>query len=152
MRLALFAATAAVVLLAAAPPTRDQLLQVMHERHEGMEKIGDTNKVLHRELAGGAPNLAVVRPAAATIADLSSKAPHWFPAGSGPELGKTRAKPEIWQHPQDFALKLHNFQVAAQALSAAAKSGDLAAISARYADVGGACKACHDSYRAEEHH
>ena len=36
--------------------------------------------------------------------------------------------------------------------NAAAASGDVGAIKARYADLGGACKACHDKYRSEMHH
>ena len=33
-----------------------------------------------------------------TIADCRRKASSWFPPGTGPELGKTGAKPEIWQN------------------------------------------------------
>jgi cytochrome c556 len=152
MRIALFAATAALVLVAAAPPARDRLLNVMHERHEGMETIGKTNKLLFRELQTSAPNLGTVRSGAAIIATLSSKALTWFPHGTGPELGKTGAKPEIWQQPQDFASKLHNFQAAAQAFNAAAKAGDLDATKGRYRELLGTCKACHDTYRSEMHH
>jgi cytochrome c556 len=76
----------------------------------------------------------------------------WFPAGTGPDVGETRAKPDIWQDAQDFSSKLHDFQIAAQAFDAAARSGDVDAIKARGADLGGACKACHDKYRAEEKH
>jgi cytochrome c556 len=151
MRIALLAATA-FGLLAAAPPARQQLLRIMHERHEGMEDIGNKNKILRRQLTSGSPNLGAVRAAAATIARHSSEASHWFPAGTGPELGKTGARPEIWQRPQDFAAKLRNFQVAAQALNAAARAGDINAIRGRYAALGGTCKACHDSYRSEMHH
>jgi cytochrome c556 len=147
----LFAA-AALALIAAAPPTRDTLLRVMHDRHEGMETIGKSNKAIHRELDGSAPNLATVRAGAATIANLSRKASGWFPSGTGPELGKTGAKPEIWQNPQDFAAKLAAFQKSAAAFHAAAAGNDLAAIHARYADLGGTCKACHDKYRSEMHH
>jgi cytochrome c556 len=136
----------------AAPLTKGKALAIMHERHEGMEKIGDTNKLLRREITSGSPFMPAVQSGAATIAGLSVKANGWFPKGTGPELGKTGAKPEIWQKPQDFAAKLHAFQAAAQAFNAAARSGDMAAIKARYADLGGACKACHDSYRSEMHH
>jgi cytochrome c556 len=138
--------------LIAAAPSRDQALKIMHDRHEGMETIGKTAKALHRELAGSSPNLANVRTAAAGIANLSRKASGWFPKGTGPELGKTGAKPEIWQNWPDFTAKLHNFQAAAKMFNAAAASGDVAAIKARYADLGGTCKACHDKYRAEMHH
>ena len=156
MRIALFVAVGSVALasavLAAKPLTKAQALAVMHERHEGMEDVGKNNKVLRRELTAPSPDLSSVRAAAATIAKHSSEATHWFPAGTGPNVANTGAKPEIWQKPQDFAAKLHNFQVAAQTFNAAARAGDLAAIKARYADLGGTCKACHDSYRSEMHH
>ena len=128
--------------------------KVMHARHEGMETIGKDFKALHRQFDSPTPNLALVRTAAGQIAGLSREASGWFPAGTGPEIGKTGAKPEIWlpENKADFATKLHNFQVAAAAFNATTTRNDLAAMKARYADLGGACKACHDKYRSEMHH
>jgi cytochrome c556 len=140
------------MVMLAAPLPKDRALQIMHDRHEGMETIGKNAKAINRELAGGSPDLAVVRASAATIAGLSQKASGWFPAGTGPNVGKTGAKPDIWQNAQDFSSKLRNFQAAAKAFNAAAASGDVGAVKARFADLGGACKACHDKYRAEMHH
>jgi cytochrome c556 len=127
---------------------------VMHERHEGMETIGKTTKALTREFKSGSPNEMVVRAGAAQIADLSRKASGWFPAGTGPEIGKTGAKPDIWlpQNQADFAAKLRNFQAAAKAFNVAAMSGDMNATKAKFADLGDACKACHDKYRTDMHH
>jgi len=156
MRIQLVAAAALVSLAAAsvafAALPKNKALAIMHERHEGMEKIGDTNKLLRREITSSSPFMPAIQSGAATIAGLSVRANGWFPKGTGPELGKTGAKPEIWQKPQDFTAKLRSFQAAAQAFNAAARSGDMNAIKARYADLGGACKACHDSYRSEMHH
>lgn len=156
MRIHNFAAAAALSLAAAgvafAALPRDKALAVMHQRHEGMEKIGDTNKLLRREITSSSPFMPAIQSGAATIAGLSVKANGWFPAGTGPELGKTGAKPEIWQNQQDFLAKLHAFQGAARAFNAAARSGDLNAIKARYADLNGTCKACHDKYRMDMHH
>ena len=140
-----------MMLLAVALP-RDRALQVMKVRHDGMEQIGKDTKALSRELKAGSPNLSVVRAAAADIDRLSHEASGWFPLGTGPDVAKTRAKPDIWQNAQDFSSKLHNFQVAAGAFDVAARSGDVGAIKARASDLGGACKACHDKYRAEENH
>jgi cytochrome c556 len=126
--------------------------QIMHERHEGMENIGKAFKALHREFDSSSPFVPTVRTSAAQIAGLSKKASGWFPAGTGPAVGKTGAKPEIWQTPQDFAAKLVAFQRAAQVFNAAAAGGDIDAAKARYADLGGTCKACHDKYRSEMHH
>lgn len=179
MRNALFAATAAVALLVGCrqsadnpaanadvpngqvlpvrdnvallvrAPSKAQALKLMHDRHENMEKIGKAFKVAGRELKASAPNLATVRSSAATIARFAPKVPGWFPPGTGPDVGKTMAKPEVWQKPQDFAAKAKDFQGAALAFNATAKAGDLTAIKAGFGDLGKTCKACHDSYRNE---
>jgi cytochrome c556 len=141
-----------MVMLAAGPVSGAQATKVMHERHEGMETIGKANKAIKRELGGSSPNTTAILAGAAQIADLSRKASGWFPAGTGPDVGKTGAKPEIWQDPKDFSAKLHHFQAAASAFNQAAMSGDVNAIKAKFADLGGACKACHDKYRSEMHH
>ena len=145
-------ASNAMAMVAVKPVSGAHAAKVMHERHEGMETIGKTNKAIKRALDGSSPNFATVRAGAAKIAGLSREASGWFPAGTGPEVGKTGAKPEIWQSPQDFAAKLHNFQVSAQAFNAAASANDVNAIKAKFGELGQACKACHDKYRSEMHH
>lgn len=143
-------ATNAMVMLAV-PVSRDQALRIMHVRHEGMEAMGDATKALHRALSGR-PDLATVRANASKVAQLSEQASTWFPAGTGPNVAKTRAKPDIWQNSEDFATRLRALQTAARALETASRSNDVAAMNARFADLGGTCKACHDKYRAEENH
>jgi len=61
-------------------------------------------------------------------------------------------KAEIWQNPEDFASKFRNFQGAVRAFDAAAGGNDVAAMNARFADLDGTCKACHDKYRGPEEH
>ena len=141
-------------MVAAAAPARispARAKAVMHERHEGMELVGKTNKVLNRELKG-TPDMAVVRNAAATINGLARKASGWFPAGTGPDVGKTGAKAEIWQKPEDFAAKMKAFQAAANSFNAAAQSGNVAATTASFEALGKTCKSCHDSYRGKMEH
>jgi cytochrome c556 len=156
MRIRLIAAAAIVTLSAAsvafAALPKNKALAIMHARHEGMEKIGNTNKLLNREFRSGTPFAPAVKTGAATIAGLARQASGWFPAGTGPDVGKTGAKPEIWQNRKDFAAKLAAFQRAAVAFNAAAASGDMTTAKARYADLGGTCKSCHDSYRMDMHH
>jgi cytochrome c556 len=136
----------------AAPLSKQAALKIMHERHEGMETVGKNNKAIRRALEATPPDLATVKRSAAKVAELSQKASGWFPKGTGPELGKTGAKPDIWQNMPDFMARLHDFQGAAKAFSAAAASGDANAIKARYADLGKTCKTCHEKYRSEMHH
>lgn len=148
-------ATAAASVAAAVPMdavSGEQAKTVMHERHEGMESIGKASKAIKRALDSSSPDMATVRAGAAEIADLSNKASGWFHAGTGPDVGKTGAKPEIWQTPDDFVAKLHGFQDAAKAFNLAAMSGDAAATKAKFGELGQSCKACHDKYRAEMKH
>jgi cytochrome c556 len=135
----------------ATPMQKEQALALMKERHEGYERIGKSMKVISRELKADSPNLQPVRQNAAVIADLAPKVGGWFPVGTGPDVGKTGAKPEIWAKPEDFAAKSRDFNQAAQAFLAAANGNDLAAIRTAQGNLGKSCKACHDLYREEDH-
>jgi cytochrome c556 len=135
-----------------APATKDEALRIMHERHEGMEGMGDAAKVIGRELKSDNPDLEAIRASAKKITDFAPHAASLFPPGTGPDVGKTGAKPEIWQNPQDFTAKAADFQKAAQAFGAAAQGNDLAAIKSTWADLGNTCKACHDKYRSKMKH
>lgn len=180
MRIGFFAATAGLALLAAcnqsnsgapkenanasaptgdfqvrinlAPVDKAKAAAVMHERHEGMETIGKTTKAIHREFDAASPDMAVIKSSAAKIADLSVKASNWFQAGTGPDVGKTGAKPAIWQRPDDFTAKLTGFQRAAKGFAAVSAGGDAAAAKTAYGELGKTCKSCHDTYRKEMKH
>lgn len=131
------------------PLERDQALALMKERHENYEKIGDAMKVIGRELKGDSPDLAAVRTNGDTIASLAPQAASWFPEGTGPDVGKTYAKAEIWQKPEDFKAKAADFSKAALAFQSAARGTDVAAMRTALGDLGKSCKACHDSYRSK---
>ena len=135
-----------------APATKQEALKIMHDRHEAMEGLGKAAKAIGRELKSGSPNLEAIRAGAKTMTDTAPKVASLFPPGTGPDVGKTGAKPEIWQNPQDFTAKAADFQKAAQAFGAAAAGSDLNAIKASFAEVGDSCKACHDKYRAKMKH
>lgn len=124
----------------------------MHERHQGMKTVGKTMKSLARSIKSDPVDMAAVAPAAATMARLSGEAATWFRAGTGPEIGKTGAKPEIWQKPDEFKAKLAAWHKAAMAFDAAARSGDPAATKAAFGDLGKSCKSCHDNFRNEMKH
>jgi cytochrome c556 len=68
-----------------------------------------------------------------------------YPAGSG--TGDTRAQPTIWSDPAGFEASRTNMLAALATLRSAAASGDVAATTAAFNQVGGACFACHRAYR-----
>jgi cytochrome c556 len=121
------------------------------DRMEHMKAMGAASKAIFDQLKSGAPDLAVVKVQAAKI-DASAKIlPTWFPAGSGQEAyAKSAALPAIWTDPAGFAAKARGLAGAADKLDAVAQAGDTAALGAAAHDLGGACKACHDSFKAKE--
>jgi cytochrome c556 len=134
----------------AAPLEKQQALALMKQRHDNYEKIGDAMKAVTEQLRGDSPDLAQVRQHAGAIAQLAPQVRSWFPAGTGPDVGRTHAKAEIWTNPEDFAAKARAFNDAAQKFNAAAQGSDIAAIKSAHADLGKSCKACHDLYREKE--
>ena len=140
----------AMVLLGAGR-MKPQALKIMHDRHEAMEGLGKAMKALHRELESGKPDINVVHAQTAAMASTAAKIPAMFPAGTGPDVGKTRAKAEIWSKRAEFDQKSKDFLVAARAIDAAARAGDLNKVMAVHDSVDRSCKACHDPFRAPEH-
>lgn len=145
------AVATAAALPTSAPATKDEALKIMHERHEAMEGLGKAMKTLHRELDSGKPDINLIRAQTSTMAATAAKIPGYFPPGTGPDVGKTRAKPEIWQKQDVFIEKSREFLAAAQAIDAAAKAGDVNMVMAAHDKVDKACKACHDPFRAPKH-
>ena len=132
--------------------SKGEAMKIHHDRHEGMEAIGKGNKIIKQELNASSPNLALVRTTAAKMTGLSKDASGWFRAGTGQEMGKTGAKPEIWQNQADVAAKLAAFQKAMQEFNDTANGSDVGAMKTSFTSLAGTCKACHDKYRSQMRH
>jgi cytochrome c556 len=61
----------------------------------------------------------------------------------------TKAKPEIWQNMDDFRSKATTLEQVTAKFAATARSGDPKLVAAGLAEVGNACKACHEKYKAD---
>lgn len=100
---------------------------------------------------GRVPFDAKVAAENAAVVVTMSRLP-WVAFGEGTDKGMpNRAKPEIWKDQakvKDLASKM---MAEADKLEAAAKSGSLDGIKAAMGPLGGACKACHDDFRAEKY-
>ncbi|MDY6948284.1 MAG: cytochrome c [Pseudomonadota bacterium] len=120
-------------------------------RHDHYHKLGDAFKVVRDETRADQPDLAKVRTAAKVVNTAAAEQEKWFPAGSGPDAGKTQALADIWAKPADFKAAMKLFSDAAPKLQTAADSGDAAAIKTAFGEVGKTCKNCHEKFRAEEH-
>jgi cytochrome c556 len=133
--------------LAAAPARADEKKLPpgpIHDRHELMEKVGDSAKAIGGAMKAGKPADAAA-PAQA-ISDAVEPFLKLFPPGS--ESPDSRAKPEIWTNRAEFDRLAHQLEQSAAAVAKAASSGGnvKAASQAMFKD----CKACHDKFRVPE--
>lgn len=124
--------------------------ELLHARHEHYEKLGDAFKVVRDQTREDKPDLAAIKTAAKIVNDASLNQEKWFPAGSGPDAGKTRARAEIWTKPADFKAAIKMYSEAAPKLQTAANAGDVAAIKTAFGEVGKSCKNCHDQFRTKD--
>ena len=114
-------------------------------RQNAMKAVGGHMGAIADIVRGKVPHAAHLQSHANAMADLAAIAPALFPQGS--EGGD--ALSAIWTDSEDFQAKLTAFREAADALKAAAGSGEMPAIGAGVRRLGQSCKSCHDSYRAE---
>jgi cytochrome c556 len=117
--------------------------ELQHARHEHYEELGDAFKVVRDQTRSGSPDLTAIKTAAKTVNDAAANQEKWFPAGTGPEAGKTQALADIWAKPAEFKAAMKMFSVAAPKLN-------VAAIKTAFGDVGKSCKNCHDQFRAKD--
>ena len=132
------------VVLAATPQ------ETLKARHDHYHELGDAFKAVRDGAKASTPDWAAIEKAAADVNKASVNQQQWFPKGSGPEAGKTRALPEIWSKPADFAAAAKMFEEKSAALLTAAKSKDVDALNKAFKDAGGSCKNCHDTFRGPE--
>jgi len=135
---------------AVAAHSTEGMNDAQNARHEHYEHLGDAFKAVRDNLKGESPDWARLEKAAQTVVDASVDQQKWFAKGTGPEAGKTRALPVIWEKTDDFTAAQKMFSDRAPKLLAAVKAKDTAGVQAAFKDVGGACKNCHDTFRKPE--
>ncbi|HEX6637940.1 MAG TPA: cytochrome c [Steroidobacteraceae bacterium] len=145
-RFSVIAATIVGLSVAAYAATPADMLK---ERHEHYEELGDAFKAV-RDNSRGNPDFAALEKAVGVIQKATVNQQQWFPAGTGPEAGKTRALPEIWTKPDEFTAAQKMFADRAVPLVAAVKAKDADGVGKAFRELGGACKNCHDNFRAPE--
>lgn len=96
-------------------------------------------------------NAEAAQAAADTLVAVSTiqQAPMWPEGSDDMAIDGTRAQPTIWEENDDFLAKWTDFGTAAQTIQAAA-SGGVEGLGPAMGEIGGACKACHDTHRAPE--
>ncbi|HTW27075.1 MAG TPA: cytochrome c [Acetobacteraceae bacterium] len=87
------------------------------------------------------------RDAARAIAAWGTALPGMFPPGT--DSGHhTHAKPQIWSDRATFEKAAAALATAAGNMAKAAEAGDSAAFAADFRTTAGACKSCHEKFRA----
>lgn len=149
IRVCLAVIVPALVAGAVAAHSTEGMSDAQKARHEHYEHLGDAFKAV-RDNSKGDPDWAKLEKAAQAVVDASVDQQQWFAKGTGPETGKTRALPVIWEKTDDFTAAQKMFSDRAPKLLAAVKAKDAAGVQAAFKEVGGACKNCHDTFRKPE--
>lgn len=120
-------------------------------RKAAYKQVGKANKAILDELRGTSPSMPTLAANARILVGYSDKIPGWFPRGTGPESGvKTAALPAIWGDPKGFRNAAQALRISSRKLLAAASQNNLPAAKAAAAEVGGACRGCHQTYRSRD--
>jgi cytochrome c556 len=120
--------------------------EMIQARRDAMKGMGGAMKTINTLIESNGPVADAAAPAQ-VIADTTQKIPNIFPADS--QEGDTKALPEIWANPDDFAAKAKDAQEQSAMLVTAVAGGDMAAVKAQFEKVGATCGACHKAYRAK---
>jgi cytochrome c556 len=120
------------------------------DRQALLKSIGGKMKAIGGILKGkGDP--ASIGAHTAELAALSKKVGAAFPAGSGPDAGKTYSKPNIWTDQAAFNKIVAQLVSSTENLAKAGASGDLKAVGPAMGMLGKtACGACHKTYRKKK--
>lgn len=139
----------AMIALALGAPVLAAPSDQIRTRIAGYRDLGAAYKSVNDSMRGE-PKVAAIQQAAQRIGNSARAQYGWFPAGSGPRAGvKTAAEPAIWSKSREFRSAQDAFARQAVAFQRAASTGNIASIRSEARKLGGTCKACHDTFRAE---
>ena len=120
---------------------------VIQKRQDAMK--GNSAQAKAIKGAVEAKDYATVEAKAKDIMGTADKIVSLFPKGS--TTGKTKAKPEIWEKPDEFSKDAKNLSKAASELASAAKAGNAADVDVKVKALGEVCTSCHKQFRAEKY-
>ncbi|MBI3716201.1 MAG: cytochrome c [Betaproteobacteria bacterium] len=123
--------------------------KLIEYRQDAMGVIGFNFSQMGAQVKGDIPyNKDVFSQRAATVEFVSKLPMEGFVPGT--EKGhETKAKVEVWAKMDDFKAKMEKMQTEVSKLAAVAKTGNQDDIKKQFGATAGACKACHDDYRAK---
>jgi cytochrome c556 len=151
-----FIVTAALAVLLSGGLTLQVVAQdaatTLKNRQEAMKGFGGNMKAINEFVEKGAGTPEDVAAKAGAIEEGSKQIVALFPAGTGMDdgVGKTGAKKEIWDKPDDFKAAADNMGMLAGKLKEAAATGDKQQIADAFGALGkNGCGGCHQTFRAK---
>jgi cytochrome c556 len=119
------------------------------ERRELMKRSGEQAKIGGLITRGDIPfDLAKAQVIFAVFAEKAAKLPGLFPEDS--KSGDTRARPAIWEKPEEWKAAIDKF--AADTKEARAQTTDLETFKAAFLNVSRNCLSCHETFRGPPRH
>jgi cytochrome c556 len=149
MKIVSTALAAMLVCAAAEAAAAHKPENVIHYRQSAMTLIGwnfaPLSAMVKGKLNWDAKEFAL---RADRIASLAPQIQEGFAKGSD-KGAETDAKADIWSNPEDFQGKVTDFIEASKALADIARNGDDAKTKEEFKKLAGACKSCHDKFKAD---
>jgi cytochrome c556 len=143
--------TAALAIGVAVTAQAQGAADTITKRQEAMKGQGAAMRTLTPMVRGEQPwNQQAAVQAATALNSTAKVIPAVFPAGTGPEAGKTDALPAIWTNKADFDAKAKALEDASARLLQLAQAGDEAGAKAQFPRVGQSCGGCHETYRVKK--
>jgi cytochrome c556 len=119
---------------------------IIKQRQDNRKATGPEMRAI-KAIIDSKGNVKDIIPHAAKLKELEMAFDKMFPAGS--DKGETKALPTVWTDMPGFIAAGQAADAAYDKLAVAAGSGDMAATTAAWGDVGKACGGCHSKYRAK---
>jgi cytochrome c556 len=124
---------------------------IIKSRVEGLRELGAAFKNVNDELKSSSPQIYIIQLSARQIRTAAKAQYDWFPEGSGPLPGrKTKAKAEIWTHPDDFKTAQDAFAAESEKFTKSVAAGDFNEIRAEAKQLGQTCGGCHRTFRVDD--
>lgn len=119
-------------------------------RKAKFKAIGADFKVVNDAVRADGADMAKLLPAVRRMEAAAAELTSWFPAGSGSDSARTRAKPAVWSDAAGFRAAAGAFRAETGKLEQAVRAGKAGGVQAQARALGQACASCHAKFRAKE--
>ncbi len=128
-----------------------EMVRAVSHRQTELRRLGAAMRVIGRFLKSEGANVADVGASAEVIRAVASGLNRdLFPEGTAIGVGRSAARPEIWQEWDIFRERARSLEAASSRLIAAAATGNAEAVREPIQAVGHACGACHELFRRKQ--